>query len=148
MKLSSRSRYGTRLMLDLAMHYDHGPIPVGEISRRQDISVKYLEQLIIPLKKAKLIKSVRGPKGGYMLSKDPARITVGEIVEVLEGGVELSKCLREPERCERVEVCKTRKIWEEATEAVYERLNSITLAELIKDSTPADFEAPPRAKCS
>ncbi len=140
MKLSTKSRYGTRLMAELANHYKKGPVSVGEISRRQDISVKYLEQLIIPLKKAGLIKSTRGPKGGYSLTKSPDEITIGEIVEILEGGVEFSKCLRDPGRCERTKSCATRRVWEEATEAVYEKLNSVTLSALVKDIMHAQGE--------
>ena len=80
MKLSTRSRYGTRLMLDMAQHYREGPIHLGDIAKRQDVSVKYLEQIIIPLKKAHYIESVRGSKGGHILTKPPEEITVGEIV--------------------------------------------------------------------
>ena len=101
MKLSTRSRYGTRMMLDLAQHYNEGPVQIGQIAQRQDISVKYLEQLVIPLKKASFIKSVRGPKGGHMLAKGPDEITVGQIVDVLEGGMQLSVCLGDAEICER-----------------------------------------------
>ena len=93
MKLSTRSRYGTRMMLDLAQRYNRGPVQIGQIAKRQDISVKYLEQLVIPLKKAKFIESVRGPKGGHMLAKGPREITVGQVVEVLEGDMHLSVCL-------------------------------------------------------
>ncbi len=132
MKLSTRSRYGTRMMVDLALHYDKGPVQVGEIAKRQDISVKYLEQLIIPLKKADYIKSVRGPKGGHMLAKPPDEITVGEIVRVLEGGIDLSECVENPDACERTESCLTRGVWEEATKAMYEKLNSTTLSKMIK----------------
>ena len=73
MKLSTRSRYGTRLMLDMAQHYNEGPIHLGDIAKRQDVSVKYLEQIIIPLKKAHYIESVRGAKGGHILTKPPKR---------------------------------------------------------------------------
>ncbi|MBC8458735.1 MAG: Rrf2 family transcriptional regulator [Deltaproteobacteria bacterium] len=131
MKLSTRSRYGTRMMLDLAQHYDEGPIQMGDIARRQDISVKYLEQLIIPLKKVDFIKSVRGPKGGYMLARPPEEITIGEIVKVLEGGIDLSDCIGNPDECNRSSSCLTRGIWEEATKAMYDRLNSITLSKFI-----------------
>ena len=119
------------MMLDLAQHYDEGPIQMGDIARRQDISVKYLEQLIIPLKKADLIKSVRGPKGGYMLARPPEEITIGEIVKVLEGGINLSDCIGNPDECNRSSSCLTRGIWEEATKAMYDRLNSITLSKFI-----------------
>ncbi len=132
MKLSTRSRYGTRMMLDMAQHYDEGPIQIGDIAKRQDISVKYLEQLIIPLKKANYVKSVRGPKGGHMLAKSPEEVTVWEIVEVLEGEINLARCIESPETCDRSDTCLTRGVWEEATRAMYDKLNSITLSKMIK----------------
>ncbi len=131
MKLSTRSRYGTRMMLDLAQHYDQGPVQIGDISKRENISVKYLEQLIIPLKKANFIKSVRGPKGGHMLAKSPEEITVGDIVRILEGGLNLSDCLENPEVCDKTTSCLTRGVWEEATKAMYDKLNSATLSKMI-----------------
>ena len=134
MKLSSRSRNGTRMMVDLAQHYDKGPIQIGEIAKRQDISVKYLEQLVIPLKKADYIRSVRGPKGGHMLAKRPDEITVGENVRILEGGIDLSVCIENPDACEKTGSCLTRGVWEEATKAMYEKLNSTTLSKMIETS--------------
>lgn len=131
MKLTTRSRYGTRMMLDLAKCYDEGPVRIGEIAKRQDISVKYLEQLIIPLKKANFIKSVRGPKGGHMLAKPPEEITVGEVVKALEGGLGLLGCIENPDECKRSGSCLTKGIWEEATKAMYEKLNSTSLSEMI-----------------
>ena len=133
MKLSTRSRYGTRMMLDMAQHYDEGPIQIGEMAKRQEISVKYLEQLIIPLKKANYVKSVRGPKGGHMLAKLPQEITVGEIVKVLEGGIALSDCIENPHTCNKSSSCLTRRLWGEATQAMYDKLNSVTLSEMIKE---------------
>ena len=132
MKLSTRSRYGTRMMLDLANHYDEGPIQIGDVAKREDISVKYLEQLIIPLKKASLIESVRGPKGGHMLAKPPEEITIGEIVSVLEGGVTLTPCIKDPDVCEKSNNCLTRGIWEEATQVMVDALNASTLAKVIE----------------
>jgi Rrf2 family protein len=132
MKLSTRSRYGTRMMLDLAAHYDEGPVQIGDISRRENISVKYLEQLIIPLKKARLIESARGPKGGHMLTKPPEEITIGEIVRVLEGGIDLTHCIENPDVCEKTNSCLTRTVWEEATRAMCERLDASTLANIIE----------------
>jgi Rrf2 family protein len=119
-------------MFDLAQNYDQGPVQVGEIAKRQKISVKYLEQLIIPLKKARLIKSVRGPKGGHMLASPPDRITVGEIVQILEGGIDLTGCIGHPEQCDRWAKCPTRGLWEEATKAVEDTLNSMTLSEMME----------------
>ena len=131
MKLSTRSRYGTRMMLDLAKYYDEGPVRIGEIAKRQGISVKYLEQLIIPLKKANFIKSVRGPKGGHMLAKPPEEIAVGEVVKVLEGGLDLSACIENPDECKRSGSCLTKGIWEEATKVIYDKLNSTSLSKMI-----------------
>ena len=135
MKLSTRSRYGTRMMLDLAQHYDEGPVQIRNVSKRENISVKYLEQIIIPLKKANFIKSVRGPKGGHMLAKPPEAITIGEIVRVLEGGINLSSCIENPEVCDRTSDCLTRGLWEEATKAMYEKLNSATLSKMINEGS-------------
>ena len=131
MKLSTRSRYGTRMMADLAEHYDQGPVQIGNIAKRQGISVKYLEQLIIPLKKSGFIKSIRGSKGGHMLSRPPSKITVGEIVKVLEGGVDLTGCVQEKGSCERSGYCLVRKVWQEASEAIYKILYSKYLTDVI-----------------
>ena len=132
MKLSTRSRYGTRMMLDLAQHYEEGPVQIGNIAKRQDISVKYLEQLIIPLKKAELIISFRGPKGGHMLARSPEEITVGEIVDLLEGGIDLAGCVERPEDCSRSNRCLTRGVWKEATEAMFDKLNAVTLSKMVE----------------
>lgn len=131
MKLSTRSRYGTRMMADLAKHYNEGPVQIGSIAKRQGISVKYLEQLIIPLKKSGFIKSIRGSKGGHMLSRPPGEITVGEIVKVLEGGVDLTGCIQEKGSCERSGYCLVRKVWEEASQAIYDTLYSKYLTDII-----------------
>lgn len=130
MKLSTRSRYGTRLMVDLAEHYDLGPVQLGDIAKRQDISVKYLEQIIIPLKKANFIESIRGPKGGHILTRPPAEISVGEIVAILEEGVSLTECSEHAEICERADFCPTRLVWKEASKAMFDKLQSISLADL------------------
>lgn len=132
MKLSTRSRYGARMMLDLAKHYNEGPVQIGDIANRQDVSVKYLEQLIIPLKKANLVKSVRGSKGGHMLAKPPNKISIGQIVKVLEGGIQLSNCLESIDVCNRSPSCLTREIWREATKAMCDKLNSINLSKAIE----------------
>ena len=132
MKLSTRSRYGTRLMLDMAQHYDHGPLHLTGIAQRQGISVKYLEQIIIPLKRAQLVKSVRGPKGGHTLAKPPEAITVGEIVALLEDGMSFVDCSDHPEVCQRSETCVTRYVWREAANAMFGKLHAITLADLVK----------------
>jgi Rrf2 family protein len=133
-KLSTKSRYGTRMLVDMAQRYNQGPIQLGEIAKRQDISVKYLEQIIIPLKKAQYVKSVRGPKGGHILAKPPEEITLAEIVALLEEVSSLVECTENAEVCTRSDTCPTRLIWKEASEAMFERLKSITLADLAKNA--------------
>jgi Rrf2 family transcriptional regulator, iron-sulfur cluster assembly transcription factor len=132
MKLSTRSRYGTRLMLDMAQHYREGPLQLGDIAKRQAVSVKYLEQIIIPLKKAHYIESVRGRKGGHILTKPPEEITVGEIVALLEDSSCLVECDKDNTVCERADICPTRLLWKEAYEAMFDRLEAITLADLVE----------------
>ncbi len=140
MKLSTRSRYGTRLILDMAQNYSDHPIQLGEIARRQQISLKYLEQIIRPLKRANYIKSFRGSKGGHMLTKHPRQITVGEIVALLEGGSFLTSCLKNPAQCDRLDECLTRYVWLEASEAMFSRLNQITFADLLASGKTAKAE--------
>ncbi|MGO8762296.1 MAG: RrF2 family transcriptional regulator [Desulfobaccales bacterium] len=132
MQLSTRSRYGTRLMLDMAQHYNDGPIHLSDIAKRQDLSVKYLEQIIIPLKKAGYIESLRGPQGGHILAKPPEEITVKEIVGLLEEGTSLVECCDDTTVCKRTDICPTRILWKEASEAMFDRLQSITLADLME----------------
>ena len=132
MKFSTRSRYGTRLMLDLAEHYQNGPVHLTAVARHQGISVKYLEQIIIPLKRANYVKSVRGPKGGHILAKPPDAITIGEIVALLEDGASLAECSDNPMACERSAVCATRYIWREAAQAMFDKLHTITLADVME----------------
>jgi Rrf2 family protein len=134
MKLSTRSRYGTRILLDLARHHDQGPVQIGEISKRQDISVKYLEQLIRPLKQAHLVTSVRGPKGGHLLAKKPEDITLGQIVRLFEGQSELVECISHPEKCSMAEDCQVRLAWQDATRVLYEKLDSTTIADLVNSN--------------
>ena len=131
MKLSTRSRYGTRMILDMAQHYNGEPVQLGDIARRQDVSLKYLEQIIRPLKEANYIRSYRGSKGGHLLNKAPEEITVGEIVALLEGGTSLTRCADDPETCDRVDNCVTRYLWVEASNAIFNRLSTITFADLM-----------------
>ena len=119
-------------MLELARHYDDGPVQLGEVARRQHVSVKYLEQIIIPLKKARYIKSVRGRKGGHILTRPPEEITVGEIVALLENGNGLVECAADATVCERADICPTRFLWKDAYEAMFDRLEAVTLADLVE----------------
>ncbi|MFW5486914.1 MAG: RrF2 family transcriptional regulator [Desulfovibrio sp.] len=139
MRMTTRSRYGTRMMLDIAYHGQDGPVRVNEIARRQNLSVKYLEKLVRELKAAGLVNSKRGPKGGHSLSRPPSEITVGDIVRVLEGGTTLVDCGVDEERCERAEHCPTRDVWVRAANAMYNTLAEVTLDDLLRDYDIADL---------
>jgi len=133
MKLTKKTRYGTRLLLDLAQHRDEGAVQMSEISIRQNISVKYLEQIIRPLKKAKFVNSIRGPKGGHMLAKKPEKITLGDIARLFESQAELVDCISEPETCLKSDDCVVRLGWQKATIALYKELDSISIANLLEN---------------
>ena len=135
MKLTTRSRYGTRMLLDLAQNGGNGPVRVSEIASRQGISVKYLEKLTRILKKAGLIRSMRGSKGGHLLAKPPADISMGEIVRALEGDLNLVTCWTERTSCPRLKTCATSKLWQEVSKALLERLDAMSLEELLKSSS-------------
>ncbi len=132
MRITTRSRYGTRMMVELAVHHEKGPVQLGEIARRQKLSVKYLEQLIIPLKKAGLIKSHRGARGGYALARSPEEITVWEVVSILEGDEGVTPCVHYPDLCEMSPICPTRDVWDLLTEVIRETLARITIADLAR----------------
>jgi Rrf2 family iron-sulfur cluster assembly transcriptional regulator len=140
MKLSTRSRYGARILVDLARNSDQGPVQIGEISKRQEISVKYLEQLIRPLKKAKLVTSVRGPKGGHLLREKPENITLGQIVRLFEGQTDLVECVSFPEKCAMSDDCQVRLAWRDATRVLYEKLDSTTIANLLNGNSPEEYK--------
>ena len=131
MKLSTKSRYGLRFMLDLAFHSSEGPVQLGVVARRQGIAVKYLEHIAARLKKANYITSVRGPKGGHLLSRPREEINVAEVATLLQGGIELAASIYHAGVCDRSEHCVTRIIWAEATDAVLERLQAISLRDLM-----------------
>jgi len=132
MKLSTRSHYGIRMMVDLAQNYHNGPLSISEIAKSQGISRKYLEQIVIPLKKAKYVESIRGPKGGHMLAKSPEKISVGEIVELLEPTMDITACAKNPDNCNRSKLCMIRGVLFEANKAMLDKLNSITLSDVVE----------------
>jgi Rrf2 family protein len=132
MKLSTRSRYGMRAVLELALEYGQGPLQIKTIAEREGISNKYLEQLISILKASGLVRSIRGPKGGYALTKPPHEITVKEVFSILEGPLSTVECIEHPESCERCIDCLTRDIWIEMQQAMLKVLESKTLADLIQ----------------
>ena len=143
MKISTKIRYGTRAMLELASHYGEGPIELKEIAKQENISLKYLEQVIIPLRSAGVVKSVRGSKGGYSLAKSPSEICLNDVVEVLEGPINLIECLRDPKACQRSSFCVTRDIWKEVSEAIYRIFHSVTLEEMVNRKREKEGIIPP-----
>ena len=132
MKLSTRGRYGVRLMLELALHYGEGPILLKDIAERQGISEKYLWQLINPLKTTGLVNSLRGAHGGYILGKAPDAISLKEILQVLEGPLCLVDCVDNPSLCERADSCISREIWGEASKSMQQPLEDTTLAAMVE----------------
>ncbi len=136
MKLSTRGRYGLKAVFELAMHYGEGPIPLKDVANSQNLSESYLEQLFLSLRKDKIIESVRGAQGGYMLSRPPVEITVGEILRCLEGNMAPSACLDDEEGsvCSQEEECITKYVWSEIKKSIDEVIDSITLQDMIEKS--------------
>jgi Rrf2 family protein len=132
MKLSTKGRYGIKAMVDLAINYGMDPVSIKCISERQNISEYYLEQLFSPLRKANLIKSVRGAQGGYVLNRKPEEITVYELIEVLEGPVEISNCI-DHNSCNNVDCCATRLLWAKIKDSIDSVTKSITLKDIVDD---------------
>ncbi len=135
MKLSTKTRYGTRILIELALKKGKGAIQVGKIASSQKISVKYLEQLLQKLKQAGFVKSVRGPKGGHLLDTPAEAITLGHIVRLFEGQTDLVECVSFPEKCDMASECRVRQAWHDATGALYKELDNITIADLVASET-------------
>lgn len=132
MKISTKGRYALRLMLDLAMNDKEEPVRVREIAGRQEISDKYLEQIISVLAKAGYVKSIRGPQGGYRLVRAPGSYTVGSILRLTEGNLSPVACLEdEVNLCSRQEDCMTLPLWEKLDEAIKSVVDHVTLQDLI-----------------
>jgi len=138
MRLSTRARYGTRLMLELALNFEKGTVFLKDIAKKEEISEKYLSHLVIPLRASGLISSSRGAHGGYRLAKFPSQITLKEIVQTLEGGISCVECVENPSVCPRVSKCATRSIWEKLDEKISDELSSVTLAHLMNSQKEID----------
>jgi Rrf2 family protein len=132
MKLSTRTRYGTRALLDLALHAGEGLVLLKDIARRQEVSLPYLEHLITPLIAAGLVKSTRGARGGVLLLKPPSEIKLSEVVQLLEGSIAPVDCVNDPKVCHRSASCVTRDIWNEMKRAMNGVLESTTLQDLVE----------------
>ena len=141
MKISTKGRYGLRVLVDIAAHQDNGPVILRDISKRQGISEKYLWQVINPMKSAGFVNSARGAKGGYMLAKGAADITLLDVVTVLEGPVCIVDCVDEPESCERSSNCVTRDVWTKLECCLKTTMGTITLKELVSRQKERDSGA-------
>jgi Rrf2 family protein len=130
MKLSTRSRYGVRMMVALAADHGNKPMFLKDIAASEDISEKYLSLIVIPLKTAGLIRSIRGARGGYVLAREPNNISLRDIVEAVEGETCLVNCVKNPDACDRVPICPTRDLWMLLGEKINETLENITLDQL------------------
>ena len=130
-------------MLELASHYGEGPIELKEIARRENISQKYLEQVIHPLRTGGLVKSVRGSKGGYSLAKPPSEIYLNDLVDILEGPINLVECLKNSKVCQRSSFCVTRDVWKEVSDAIKKIFHSITLEDMINRKREKEGVLPP-----
>lgn len=132
MKLSTKGRYATRAMFDVALHYHEATVVLRDIAERQQISMHYLEQLFVRLRAAGLVKSTRGAEGGFALTKPPSQIKLSEIVEALEGPIAPVGCVNDPAVCERASSCAVRDMWVEMGTAMSQVLESVTLQDLVE----------------
>jgi Rrf2 family protein len=130
LRMSTRGRYGLRLMVALALNYGNGTTLLRDVSRREGISEKYLGQIVIPLKNAGLILSRRGALGGYALARPPGELTVKDVVEAIEGRVAAGPCVHDPEACARATACVASEVWKKLSADIERSLSSFTLAGL------------------
>jgi Rrf2 family protein len=138
MKLSTRSRYGLRLLIELAKHRGEGPVFLGDVGRNQRISEKYLSKLVMPLKAAGYLRSSRGTGGGFVLARAPASISLLGVVEALEGGLSIIDCTGDPACCDRSVECTTRAIWGGLEAAMRGYLAKLSLEDAMSDPPAAD----------
>ena len=137
LRLSTKARYALRAMMELAIHEGRGPVQLREVARAQRISAKYLEQLAIPLRHAGLLHTERGPSGGYELARPAMAITALEVVQAVEGPLELLECVGRRSACDRAGVCAARDLWVEAGEAITKVLAATSLADLRENQVAA-----------
>jgi len=141
MRLSTKARYATRAMIELALNYNGTPVRLKDIAHNQDISIKYLEQLMTPLRVNGFVNTQKGSRGGYILLKSPDQITLYDIVHCVEGTLAPSDCVDNPNACERVEKCVTRNIWVKLHRLIVTELQSETLAGLVEKQKQKSFDA-------
>ena len=131
MKISTKGRYGLRILIDLATHAPEKPRMLKDIAQSQQISEKYISRLVIDLRRAKLVRSVRGVNGGFHLAKLPEQITLLEVLETMEGPISVVDCVRSPEKCKRQMLCPAHTIWAELNDGICELMSKITLDDIL-----------------
>ncbi len=131
-KLSTKSRYGTRLMINLALNHQNKPTILKNIAKEEDVSTGYLEQIIIPLKNHGLVRSIRGVGGGFVLTRPPSNIKMSEIINVLEGSWDLVECVGDDDYCPKIKECAAYELWKNLTESLTGILEKTTLEDLVK----------------
>lgn len=144
MKVSTRGEYGLRAMVALAKNHGQGPMSIAAMSKASSVPMPYLEQLIGPLRRAGLVESTRGARGGYRLTRAPEAVNVGDVYRIMEGPVAPMECVSEDiseQTCPLIEGCETRPVWLRMRDAIAETLDSTTLADLINDSQRARANA-------
>ncbi|WP_392344271.1 Fe-S cluster assembly transcriptional regulator IscR [Pseudoalteromonas prydzensis] len=134
MKLTSKGRYAVTAMLDVALHASVGPVPLADISERQEISLSYLEQLFARLRKNGLVSSVRGPGGGYLLGRETHAISVGDVINAVDESIDATRCHGATGGCQSGMRCLTHTLWSDLSARIEDFLNGITLAELVEQS--------------
>ena len=136
MKLSTKGKYGLRALIDLAQYSEDSPVSITSIARRQDISERYLEQLMSKLKKAGLVKSIRGANGGYVLAKEAKDISVGDVLRALEGNLDPVECpgIQNSSGCDGSDVCVTKYVWQRINDSINRTVDEIKLSELLEES--------------
>lgn len=140
MRLTTKGRYAVTAMLDLAMHHEQGPVVLAEIADRQGISLSYLEQLFSRLRKRGLVKSVRGPGGGYQLARDAATIAVVDVIGAVDESVDATRC-QGMENCQGEERCLTHDLWQDLSRQIHDFLSGIDLAQLVERSRVQEVAA-------
>ena len=132
MKLSTKGRYGTRAMIDIAIQNSHGPALMKDIAARQNIAPKYLDHILSALRKSGLLKNIRGKGGGYILSRPASQITLKHIIEAVEGSLAPVECVDNTSLCDRISLCPTRNVWKNLKEVIENELDATTLESLME----------------
>ena len=141
MKLSTKIRYGVRAMIDIGAHCSDRPVPLTDVSKRQNVSAKYLEAIMPSLKASELVRSVKGPGGGYSLARRPGEITLYDIFSALEGPACLVDCVNQPENCRGQSSCVSYDIWKNLSHLINSSLKSVTIGDLIDRQNQRESKA-------